>query len=153
MKIVALVGIVLGAAFLGACSSTSEQFIPRPDVESELASPDEARIFLFRKGQPFGSNNELLVWDGDVVVGTLTMDHYLSWDRLAGMARIKMVLDRPGMQNLQGISAMDVEPGKTYYWMVEHQDINRRPKIVNLTEQIGPELLANREPAPMATSR
>ena len=134
---------------LAACSSSTFQAVPRPDLDRELDHVEMARIYLFRDHQPFGKTNELEVHDGHTLVGRIGRDEFLCWERLPGPVRIRMVLVRQGMQNLQGISVPEVKPGRTHHWMVRLDEINRRPQVLELTEDQANELLPDRQPAPI----
>lgn len=138
---------VVVALLLSACASSSIQKVPMPDTTKALSHPELCRIYLFRKAQPFGKTYPLHVQDGDRHVGTALRGSYLCWERLAGPVPMRLTLEREGMHDLQGIETQQVEAGRTYYWMVETSEVNRRPRINSIPEQIADEFLAHLAPA------
>jgi hypothetical protein len=116
-----------------ACSSTSSQDAPLPDLSKKVEDPAKARVYIFRENIPFSKQDALRVDIDQRRVGFLARSTYLVLEIEPGDHSIWMTLDRSLAATIKGIDKLDLKPNQVYYYEVQFPiERDRRPKLVEL---------------------
>lgn len=141
--------LVASVALLAACAGAGHQSVPRPSSVSVPA--DACRVFVAREDTLAGSIRSVRVFDGDVEIGLITEDEYLSWDRrpARGVGRLFFEGLGPKLSQVENVFDLPREPGTTSYFAIRISHDEHKPEIERVSEEAGRALIAARSPAPM----
>ena len=139
--------LALAALFAG-CASAS-QHVPMPAQDVTLTSPELARIYVVRDDKAALHTNDVVVYDGELVVGTLTGRTYLCWERVGGRTIGRADYDAvdPGKGRIAGVADLDCPAGHVYFFLVSVAREGGKPEFVAIDEAKGRALVADRSPA------
>ncbi len=143
-----LVPVVL---LFGACgTSPSRQDVRMPDLSVEIENPAQARIYLFRNDQEWGTTHTVTIYQDDDRLGMLGENDFFCWETHPGRTNLHVIIERSGLQagTKEGVILLDLEPGMVLYGRIEFPVKRRRPYILWLNPADGREAIANLNPAP-----
>jgi hypothetical protein len=139
---------LLSLALFAGCV-TARQHVPMPAQDVAVTSPNVARIYVVRDDAARLHKNDVVVYDGELEIGTLTGGTYLCWERAPGRtigsAKYDAVDGAKG--RIAGVADFDCAAGQTYYYRVSVAREGGKPEFVALDAKEGRALVAERDPA------
>lgn len=116
-----------GFAFLLVAGCVSQnrlvQYAPLADPAKPLANPENCRIFVYtQKG--FGGRLFLELCDKKRVIGTLSYNNYLCWERAPG----EVELSSYSLDEKERLLTFDAKKGEVYYVRVKANILAASPK-------------------------
>ena len=79
-KFIRVLTLTVVPSFLFGCATTSEQFLPAPDLDSPIG---EGKAIIKLHREPFfaGSGYKWPMYDNETFIGKIANDGYLIWER------------------------------------------------------------------------
>lgn len=140
--------VLLSAASFAGCVS-ARQRVPMPAQNVTVTRPDVARIYVVRDDTARLHKNDVVVYDGELEIGTVTSGTYLCWERAGGRtigsAKYEAVDGAKG--RIAGVADFDCAAGRAYYYLVSVAREGGKPELVPLADAEGRKLVAQRDPA------
>lgn len=122
--------------------------VPMPDQSVAVANPDFLRIYVLRDTSERPSIHRVLVYEGELQIGSIHEREYLCWERRPGRTLLTAVheLSESAGENRQVDIEVEGAAGEVRYYGISISTGQSMPSLFPLEPERARELLGTRLP-------